>query len=599
MTIGSSSVTSYGSWVSFFIVPESYEQNCGSTVVAASADGDSALDGNVVVSIHDNVLSLSSSETFAPHRLQVGNKSINQLKLWHLGFQIPHTVFLDFSFFNTFKKTGDVDLETVYKEHIANKLGPSLAIRCSSNLEDSEEKSFAGVFDTYLNVPNEYPAFEEKVLQSFKAFSIDANIPADLRMYDIRMGVMVQKMVKARYSGFLFTMHPMNPPNKWLKIEYWKGEREKSNGFSLTLNGSNGKRIPLKEDNSRIPLPKEVQTALHNAAMGLSDCFGFPQDAEFLICDEEESLYLVQSRPITAFSYSPKKVVNNEKGKLTGLLDRNTRLYQKAPILSSSNISELFTRAIPLGYSIFKYGFAGTEEKEGGISLGRSRLGYAKLDLEDQINLFYTVGDQARVNLIVDSLTFRLPGINKTDYLNYFVQHYLDEVKKNPAAANYPENGLYVQFDDTTRWQDIAPEKGASYQKEYSVFLERLIHIHAPKEYDNAKRFFEENEEMYRRFLKLDIHNLSQESLKDGVNEILEYLRTVFCPQYVVFGRIAFLSTHVSEQKIERLLSENSSFSAKEILNDMLRGVAVPSELNVPNYPQYEHRLKTGRDNTV
>ena len=594
MTIGSSSVTSYGSWVSYHIVPESYELNCGSTIVAASANGDFTLGDCVEAAIHENILSLTSNEASSPHLLKVGNKSINQLKLWHRGFLIPHTVFLDFSFYHTFKKTGEVDLRTVYEAHIADKLGPSLAIRCSSNLEDGEEKSFAGVFDTYLNVPNEYAVFREKVLQSFRRFSTIDDIPLDLRRYDIHLGIMVQKMVKARFSGFLFTTHPMNPPNNWLKIEYWQGEREQSEGFSLTLNSLDGKRIRSAQENSKISLPKAAQNELYSAANDLGEYFGFPQDAEFLICEEEESLYLVQSRPITAFSYSPDKVRHKEKEKLSELLSKNTALYQKDPILSNSNISELFVRAIPLGYSIFKHGFAGTQDQQGGISIGRSRLGYAELDLEDQVNLFYTVGDQARVNIIVDALTFRLPGISKADYLNYFVRHYLEKVKEDPNAAIYPENGLYLQFDNSERWSEIAREKGSIYQKEYSDFLAQLIGYHAPKEYAQAKNFFEENERFYREYLKHDLRSLSEGALKGEIIKILGYLRTKFCPQYVVFGRIAFLCTHVAEQKIHHLIGGGVASSAKSILNDLLRSISVPAELNVPNYPHYEHLLKAG-----
>ena len=122
------------------------------------------------------------------------------------------------------------------------------------------------------------------------------------------------------------------------------------------------------------------------AAFALERHFGTPQDVEFLISGADDTLYLVQSRPITAFSYSPDKVRVEEQQKLSDILNENRRIYHQDPVLSSTNIVELFPRAIPLGYSIFKYGFAGTLELKGGISIGRSRLGYAGLDPDDLAN---------------------------------------------------------------------------------------------------------------------------------------------------------------------------------------------------------------------
>src|SRR5262245_15160454 len=336
--------------------------------------------GNCQALIDGNSISWTASGKRSPGALCIGNKSLNQLRLWQFGYCIPDTVVLDFSFFDTFKKNGQVDLKAIYSQYVAERLGPSLAIRCSSNLEDGERQSFAGLFDTYLDVPNEFEAFEEKILRSYQRFcSKDGAIPVDVMQdiysLDLKLGIMVQKMIKPRISGFLFTSDPMNPPSQWLKIEYWQGEREKSEGYAITLNSENGKRIPTRHDNSNVPLPVDVQEKLYCAARELVTQFGFPQDSEFVISDENEQLYLMQSRPITAFSYSPDKVNLDEQNRLSGILEENLRLYQRAPILSSTNISELFVHAVPLGYSIFKYGFAGTLNEEGGISIGRSRLG--------------------------------------------------------------------------------------------------------------------------------------------------------------------------------------------------------------------------------
>ena len=602
MNLGFSSIVSHGSSISYSIASTKSKRRCGSFAIASCNGSNFASTKKVGAFIQYDSLLLTSRDKRQTHRLKVGNKSINQLILWHKGFHIPNTVALDFSFFKAFKRSGDVELQEVYKEKIANRLGASLAIRCSSNLEDGHDRSFAGVFDTYLDVPNEYSAFKEKVLQSYQRFSSREGMPEDLLRYDINLGIMVQGMVSPKFSGFLFTMDPVNPPNQWIKVEYWHGEREKSKDFSLTLNGGNGKRIRSNRDSSVRPLPIEVQKKIFKAAKRLDQVYDFPQDAEFLVCEEGERLYLVQSRPITAFNFSPDKVRLKEQENLSRIHRDNKAFYEKDPILSSTNISELFLRAIPLGYSIFKHGFAGTHKKEGGISIGRSRLGYARLDLEDQIKFFYTVADQARTNILVDALTFRLSSIPKAIYLDCFVSHYVEQIKKEPNTAIYPEDGLYLQTDESDWWSEIAGEKGARFRNDYAVFLQNLIYKHAPKVYEKAAVFFKKNDQFYRYYLNLKVSRqrpASDVQLKKEVEEILEYLRATFCPQYVVFGRLAFLCTHIARKKLDGLLNGDSSFSPEYVLNELLRSVTVSADLDAPDYAYYEYLLKTGEISLV
>jgi phosphohistidine swiveling domain-containing protein len=285
----------------------------------------------------------------------------------------------------------------------------------------------------------------------------------------------------------------------------------------------------------------------------------------------------------------------DEQQKLSAILDENRRLYHLDPMLSGTNISELFIRAIPLGYSIFKYGFAGTHELEGGISIGRSRLGYAKLDPSDGANLFYTVADQARTNLIVDAFTFRLPGINKREYLDIFVKHYLEQIERDPAAANYPEDGLYLQTDDPARWFEIAGARGEHFRAEFTEFLHQATHVHAPIEYGNANDFFQQNDRRYHSYLDRNLHIVSPENLRKEIEEILSYLRTTFCPQYVVYARLAFLCTHVAKVRLSELLEPQTRFTGEQILNELLRGVTIPTDLEEPQYPQFEHLYRLGR----
>ncbi len=584
-----------GGYSVYKIAPKAQHQNYGGFVICSVAIDDSDLPTGLTGTISGAAITLTAGKKSLPRQLRIGNKSINQLRLWQLGYNIPHTVVLDFSVYDRFRREGEVDLRGLYDQMIKSWLGASVAVRCSSNLEDGEDQSFAGTFDTYLDVPNQLEEIQGKIVQSYQKFCSRSDRQKEIFQYDVRLGVMIQQMIRPEFSGFLFTIDPVNPPSDWLKVEYWQGPRENSEGYSITLNRETGKRVRSSRDSTRASLPMTIQEKLHHAGVELEHHFGIPQDVEFLISGPDDTLYLVQSRPITAFSFSLDKVRLDEQQKISAILDENQHLYHLDSVLSSTNISELFTRAIPLGYSIFKYGFAGTSELEGGISIGRSRLGYAKLDLNDGGNLFYTVADQARTNLIVDALTFRLPGISKREYLDIFVKHYLEQIKLKPDAANYPEDGLYLQTDDPERWLAIAGARGEYFRVQFSEFLQQIIHVHAPSEYRNAGDFFQENDHRYRAYLDRNLHTTSPENLRQEIEDVLSYLRTTFCPQYVVYARLAFLCTHVAKVRLSELLEPQSRFTPEQILNELLRRTTIPTELEEPQYPEFERLFKQGR----
>lgn len=96
-----------------------------------------------------------------------------------------------------------------FQERVAALLshGNSLSVRSSAKGEDSAERSFAGMFETVLNVKTAEDAFaaashciasgaSDRVLQYA---GTDAPIP---------VGLVVQKMVSARAAGVCFTCDP-------------------------------------------------------------------------------------------------------------------------------------------------------------------------------------------------------------------------------------------------------------------------------------------------------------------------------------------------------------------------------------------------------
>jgi len=99
----------------------------------------------------------------------IGNKSHSLLNLFRLGYNVPNSIFLDYSFFNNFLESQELSSELV--ERLVNlNISSSLAIRSSSNVEDSHNESYAGTFKTALNVPNRCNDIKRAIIECYQSF---------------------------------------------------------------------------------------------------------------------------------------------------------------------------------------------------------------------------------------------------------------------------------------------------------------------------------------------------------------------------------------------------------------------------------------------
>lgn len=202
------------------------------------------------------------------------------------------------------------------------------AVRSSATVEDTADFSFAGMFESFLNVRG-----EDELLARVRDCWASA-FGARLLFYRIKQGlageqlvaVVVQRMVDAEKSGVLFTADPATNDRGRLVIEGAWGLGEvvvggqvtpdryevdkdtlsvirKTAGhkdFMLTLDPETGvtKRIELSPEraDAEVLTAEEVRSL---AELGIRDerHYGVPQDAEWAIVDG--SIFLVQTRPIT------------------------------------------------------------------------------------------------------------------------------------------------------------------------------------------------------------------------------------------------------------------------------------------------------------
>src|ERR1051325_2960941 len=190
-----------------------------------------------------------------------------------------------------------------------------LAVRSSAVGEDSAGVSFAGIHESFLNVPREGIAEAiEKVRASARseraiAYRQQHGIPID----DQPMPVIVQQMIDARVSGVVFTANPTTQDSGEVVISalFGLGEGLVSHGFDadtlivrkddLSIRAEiveKREAIGVRVENPNAPsLTDDEVRELARTAIAIENAFGKPQDIEFAF--DANGLWILQTRPIT------------------------------------------------------------------------------------------------------------------------------------------------------------------------------------------------------------------------------------------------------------------------------------------------------------
>jgi len=216
-----------------------------------------------------------------------------------------------------------------------------VAVRSSGVNEDGEQQSYAGVFESKLEVGWEdlFPSLEE-VRDSFRslragAYAGQAEEPA---------GIVVQKMVPAEYAGVLFTEHPAT--TGCMMVEMVSGLGESLVSGTATPKGFRFGRLSGRPMDAEAP-PVDV-TPLLTLGRQVEALFGRPQDIEWAYA--EGRFYLLQARDITASS-ADQDATEAERGRLLHLLAGNE---PGQPVLVQNELSELLPRPTPLSFSLME-----------------------------------------------------------------------------------------------------------------------------------------------------------------------------------------------------------------------------------------------------
>ncbi len=215
------------------------------------------------------------------------------------------------------------------------------AVRSSASGEDGEELSFAGQFDSFLNLNGEMAILNavEKCFQSASSQNVKSYKDGLHSANGSVMNVIVQEMVQPEFSGVLFTADPVRNRHDKITVSIVKGI-----GEDLMSGLQTGETVSLykvhKDQHNCKLLNKETFNKLISQALDIESVYGKPADLEWAI-DKEGNIFWLQLRPITGAG----SVHLNE-------LD-DKPVYDK-PIYTRGNIGEMMPGPVtPLTLSTF------------------------------------------------------------------------------------------------------------------------------------------------------------------------------------------------------------------------------------------------------
>lgn len=269
---------------------------------------------------------------------KIGNKAKFLIEMKSNGFNVPNGIVLDSDTYTQIIKSNKIDnnIENIIKElnkdnakEISEKilklfddvkiedtikheikanidLNKNYAIRSSGTKEDLENFSFAGQYETFLNI-NGIENIEKSIIGCYKSMFSEVLlkylINNNIELNNLKMSVIIQEMVNSDYSGICFTVNPVTGEDKIMLIEVAKG---------LGENIVSGKVAPeqyyynwyeekttIDKNNKILTFQKLEQIAKEFLKIQIH--FGYPCDIEFAIKNDE--LYILQARKITSIKY--------------------------------------------------------------------------------------------------------------------------------------------------------------------------------------------------------------------------------------------------------------------------------------------------------
>jgi len=231
-----------------------------------------------------------------------GGKGSMLAKMYQLGYPVPEGfVILPSAFENeNLSNNAWKEIQFLLSELRKKNENALFAVRSSGLSEDSAQASFAGEFESVLNVMQDddikkaiYTVFRSRQSERVKAYS---NVQGMESAHQI--AVVIQLMVQPVMSGVLFTADPITGSHANMKGNFVYGL-----GEQLVSGESNAYDFKITRPKGKYEGPEDLKkyaSDLYKYASSLTEQFGSQQDIEWAVTNER--LYILQARPITTLT---------------------------------------------------------------------------------------------------------------------------------------------------------------------------------------------------------------------------------------------------------------------------------------------------------
>lgn len=268
------------------------------------------------------------------NQYDLGGKGNSLVKLQKHKYNVPNFFVLDTSFFDEFLKENNINnkinelldelnldnfieiskkIRSLFKgakatssiKKYVNKNLKTLkttnyAVRSSANIEDSNDKSWAGLFDSFLNVSKD--DIENKIIacmeSCFSARVLIYKLKKNITI-PIKMAVIVQEMVNSECYGTLFTKDPITGEDV-IQIDVGLNTVTHYEIKNSILYDSKGNKVTNKEFLELGKISKTIEKLYETAA-----------DIEWII--DNQGIHLLQARPITTINETITRIVEYAK----------------------------------------------------------------------------------------------------------------------------------------------------------------------------------------------------------------------------------------------------------------------------------------------
>ena len=243
------------------------------------------------------LISLDHEDALDPARC--GHKAATLARLRQAGHRVPDGAVLTTA--HTADTAQAATALSASLPGILSSLGGRVAVRSSGVAEDLPDASWAGQYESVLNVDS------PEALRDAIATCIASGASARAQHYGQSAGiaVLIQRMVDAEVAGVAFSANPVSGARDEVVINAVRGLGDQLmsgevSGDEWTV-GEQGQEKPVVDHGALRPEQAARVAAL---ARTLEGELGAPQDVEWALCND--ALFVLQARPITALPLRPE-----------------------------------------------------------------------------------------------------------------------------------------------------------------------------------------------------------------------------------------------------------------------------------------------------